>query len=155
MKKKLNSVLLVDDDEDNNYIHELLLNESGCVEKIEVAYDGKEALDKIRLNIAEKRPNPAIIFLDINMPGVNGWEFLEEYGKIPLEERRKMVVIMLTTSLNPDDKERCLQNPDVQGYYNKFLDEKILKAILSEKFPEIVMQDKALKSPVLVKRNDQ
>lgn len=137
MTKKLHSILLIDDDDDANYFHERLLIQMACAEKIGKAYSGKEALEIIKSNIKEKQPNPEIIFLDLNMPGMNGWEFLDEYGKLDKKVKSKMILILLTTSLNPDDQERAKKNPDVMGFYNKFLDKKTLEEILAKYFPEI------------------
>ncbi len=81
MKIKLNCVLLIDDDDDSNYFHRRLLNKIDCTENIQVALDGREALNFLNTTINKHYPPPAVIFLDINMPGMNGWEFLEEYKK--------------------------------------------------------------------------
>jgi len=54
-----------------------------------------------------KVPSTKLILLDINMPGMNGWEFLEEYNFLPEDQKGKIVVAMLTTSLSPDDETRA------------------------------------------------
>jgi CheY-like chemotaxis protein len=136
MKRKLNSILLIDDDFDCNYFHERLLQRADCANKIYCVNDGREALDFLLSLIDGEYPNPAIIFLDINMPRMNGWEFLEEYKKLTEFQKAKIVLILLTSSLNPDDKDKGLNNCDVKGFYNKFLDKETLQEILIENFPE-------------------
>ncbi|HEY8657499.1 MAG TPA: response regulator [Hanamia sp.] len=136
MKKKLNYVLLVDDDDDCNFFHQRLLNKMECTEKIEIAHDGQKALDFLNSSINGLHPKPDIIFLDINMPGMGGWEFLEEYTKLDEEFKEKIVLVMLTSSLNPDDKERALSYSSVNGFINKYLDKESLNKILTEHFLE-------------------
>jgi CheY-like chemotaxis protein len=136
MSKKLNCVLLVDDDSDCNFFHQRLLKKMKCVEQIYIVNDGVEALNYLKSNIDKKSPQPDIIFLDINMPRMNGWEFLDEYKNLDNEIKATIVLVMLTTSLNPDDKERAKHYSDVRGFSNKYLDEASLKKIINEHFPD-------------------
>ena len=84
MKIKVDCVLLIDDDEDDNYFHRLVLEESASVERIIIAESSIEALEYIRSG----KINPDIIFLDVNMPKMNGWEFVEEYEKINSHQKQ-------------------------------------------------------------------
>lgn len=136
MKKKLNSILLVDDDEDCNFFHKRLINRMGITEEINVALDGEEALNYLKSTKDGKHPQPAIIFLDINMPKVDGWEFLEEYEKLDDLQKAQVVLIMLTTSLNPDDMERAKKNPLVHDYFNKYLDADRIQKVIEEHFAD-------------------
>ncbi len=137
MKKKLNCILLVDDDESCNEFHQLIIEKTACTEKVEVAYDGEEALAFLKSSINGVHPEPDIIFLDINMPGMNGWEFLEEYKKLEGEIKSK-IVVMLTTSLNPNDKTRAEKTGCVDGFRSKFLSIKDVNEILLKHFPEYI-----------------
>ncbi len=132
MKKKLNCILLVDDDKDCNFFHQRLLKKMDCAESIEIVTDGKMALEFLK----SKRNPPDIIFLDINMPKMNGWEFLAEYKKLPDEERAKIVVVMLTSSLNPDDRSKAEAFGMVNGFNAKYLDKGSVEKILKEHFFE-------------------
>jgi CheY-like chemotaxis protein len=134
MKKKLNCILLIDDDKDCNFYHKKLLAALDCAEAIEVATDGLKALDFLHSSARENKPAPDIIFLDINMPRMNGWEFLQEYEKFPLTLRATILLIMLSTSLNPDDRARALASPVVNGFKEKYLTEEIVTDILRENF---------------------
>src|SRR5690349_10546394 len=102
MKKKLNCVMLIDDNEDDNFFHKIVLKETGIAEYIKVAESGFEALDFLK----QENKIPELIFLDINMPKMNGWEFLEEYRKLNDEQKARVIIIMLTTSLNPADRKK-------------------------------------------------
>ena len=81
MQNKLDWVLLVDDDNDCNFFHQRILTTVGCTNLVDVANDGWEALDVLKAKALATSPGNGIIFLDINMPGLNGWEFLDEYIK--------------------------------------------------------------------------
>jgi CheY-like chemotaxis protein len=136
MKKKLHCVLLVDDDDDCNYFHKRLMNKMGVVETIQVAQDGQKALDFLTSTINGKHPQPAIVFLDINMPIMNGWEFLEHYDKLDEDQKAQILLVMLTTSLNPDDKTNALTNPHVRDFETKYLSKESLTKLLFEHFPD-------------------
>jgi CheY-like chemotaxis protein len=139
MKSKLNSVLLIDDDEPTNFYTQLIVEESGCTEHVKVAQGGQEALDYLT-NTASQQvpkdafPKPDLIFLDINMPAMDGWEFLENYRRLNKERQGKVIVVMLTTSLNPDDRQKAHEIPEISGFESKPLTEEKLDRILREHF---------------------
>jgi CheY-like chemotaxis protein len=140
LKTKLNCILLIDDDESTNYLNRLIIEDVGCTESIQAVESGREALDFLTARDSPaddpEFPCPDIIFLDINMPGMSGWEFLEEYRKLPEEQRGNILVFMLTTSLNPDDEKRAHEITDVSDFIYKPLSEQILEKILLEHFKE-------------------
>ena len=135
MKKKLNCILLVDDDESCNYYHQVMLKKMNCAEKVYLAYDGKEALDYIQSSLEDVFPMPDIIFLDINMPGVNGWEFMEAYEKLDEKIKQKIVVVMLTSSLNPDDMKKASKYKSIVGFKNKYLEKEVMADLIRQHFP--------------------
>ena len=77
---------------------------------------------------------PDLILLDINMPIVNGWEFMDKYQSLSAEQKAKIVVVMLTTSLNPDDRSRAESIKDIKDFVSKPLDETTLKDIIEKHF---------------------
>ena len=129
--KKLNCILLVDDDHDDNVYHQIILKEMEIVDKIEIAENGIEALDYLK---DEKRIQPELIFLDINMPKMNGWEFLSEYKNLALEKKAQIVVMILTTSANPDDIKRAKEIEEVIGFETKPLSMESMTSVLKEYF---------------------
>jgi len=133
MREKLKCILLVDDDREDNEFHKMVIEEMNITERIEIALNGLEALNFLK---RENQTAPDIIFLDVNMPKMNGWEFLEEYHKLTREQKAKVVIIMLTTSQNPADNKRAEQFTDIAGFNSKPLTEEMMNKILARYFPE-------------------
>jgi CheY-like chemotaxis protein len=133
MKRKLNCILLVDDDPDDNMYHRIIIEEMDIAHRIDVAINGLEALAYLK---KEEQVPPEIIFLDLNMPKMNGWEFLEEYKHLNKEQKAKVVLVILTTSANPDHIKKAEEIEEVTGFETKPLSKQILKDILEEHFPD-------------------
>lgn len=129
--KKLNCVLLVDDDEPTNFLNKLTLKKAGCVDKIISTFDGQEALNYLEQH--KDNEFPELIFLDINMPLMNGWEFLDEYQSLNFENKPP-VVIMLTTSVNPDDEEKSKKYSSIAGFMHKPLDPEEINKLIQSHF---------------------
>ena len=138
MTKKLNCVLLVDDDEPTNFLNQMLVEEVGCAQHIEVAQGGEVALDYLTNSESaeNKYPCPDLIFLDINMPAMNGWEFLEKYRELEKKHKGKVILVMLTTSLFPEDKIKAEAMPEISGFENKPLTPEALQRIMQKYFPD-------------------
>jgi len=136
MKMKLQHILLVDDDEDCNFFHKRLLNQADCVENIDITKDGRAALDFLDLKWKEKKNFPSIIFLDIKMPRMDGWEFLNEYKKLNEIWQSKTIVIIFTIAFNPDNLSKAMSYPFVKGFKSKYLDKEGLDQILIEHFKD-------------------
>lgn len=137
MKNKLNCILLVDDDEPTNFLNKLIVEDVDCAETIKVADNAQDALNYLE-NAVGSNGNPAspdLIFLDINMPAMNGWEFLERYSNLDKQHKANVVIVMLTTSLNPDDCAKAGSIPDVSGFEIKPLTPEKLQSILKKYFP--------------------
>lgn len=134
MQKKLKSILLIDDDEATNYYHRIIIDDAGCAEEVNVATDGKKALEFLTASFDGKHHKPDLIFLDINMPVMNGWEFLEHYHKLSEEQKAKITLVMLTTSINPDDLEHAKKYHEISGFRNKPLSVEMLQEIMNKYF---------------------
>lgn len=136
--KKINCILLVDDNPADNEFHKIIIKEAGICNHVKVAINGRKALDYIIKSgdpsQSEEFPKPDLIYLDINMPGMNGFEFLEEYHKLDGKLKSKILIIMLTTSLNPDDKKRTMDIKEVSNFQNKPLSVEMLKEVADKYF---------------------
>ena len=130
MNKQLNCILLIDDDEPTNFLNQMTLEQMGCSRHIQVAQSGQEALNYLK----SSAPRPDLIFLDINMPAMDGWEFLARYKKLPPGQKADIVLIMLTTSLNPDDEIRTRTIPEIAGFENKPLKQVQVEILLKKYF---------------------
>ncbi|OUJ72613.1 response regulator [Hymenobacter crusticola] len=132
---KLSCILLVDDDQTTNFLNQLLLKKLGIAEQILVAQDGQEALNMLTQPAEPQAPTyPALILLDVNMPGMNGIQFLEAYQQMPLSQQQAIVIIMLTTSLHPRDVERVQRLSIVTDFVSKPLTAEKMQAILQNHF---------------------
>jgi CheY-like chemotaxis protein len=136
MEKKLNCILFIDDDEATNFLHRSIVEDAEIAEKIEFKEDGKEAIEFLSNAVDGKYPKPDLIFLDINMPVMDGWQFLKNYKELPSEAKGRIVLFMLTTSLNPADRKRASTEKEVNGFRSKPLDQEMLEEILEEYFPD-------------------
>jgi CheY-like chemotaxis protein len=139
MKQKLKCILVIDDDEPTNFFTRMILEESGCADHIKMVQSGQEALDYLLKSEsgdnAALYPSPDLIFLDINMPAMDGWEFLDEYRKLNVMSR--ILVVMLTTSLFPEDKLKAENMPEISGFENKPLTAEKVAAVLEKYFAKV------------------
>lgn len=133
MNPKLNSILVIDDDEPTNYLNLMIIEEAQCANFVKAVQSGKEALDYLE-NSNHLNESPDLIILDINMPAMNGWEFLEKYRLLQKNKQGKVMVVMLTTSLFPEDREKAIEIPEVSGFENKPLTREKLDKILEKYF---------------------
>jgi CheY-like chemotaxis protein len=117
-------VLLVDDSDADQFLAKATVERYDQNIEIIQAYDGAEALDILK---AAEHPID-VIFLDINMPVMNGHEFLEEYSK---QAKSTTIVVMLTSSDQEKDKERASAYECVKKYYTKPLDISDLEEVLN------------------------
>lgn len=117
--KALERVMLVDDDTVTNMLHTRVIERSGRVSSICVATDGEEALGLIESDLASGVALPELILLDINMPGMGGFEFLEIYQKLVIPNTEQLIIVMLSTSLLKADHDRAAADPNVHSFCEK------------------------------------
>lgn len=112
-------VLLVDDNETDNFISARIIELTGFSDFTVVKNSGKEALDYLKENKNNPDQLPDLIFLDINMPIVNGFIFLYEFEKFSTVVKRKCKVCILSSSDNSKDIDKIVNNDHVIRFLTK------------------------------------
>lgn len=124
----VHNVVLVDDNKATNFIHEKFIAKSGKAAEVNCFMVGEEALEYLRT----AKSFPELIFLDINMPTMDAWEFLERYRDLSNTEKAKL--FLLTTSISPSDEEKMKAFPEVTEILHKPLDVKVFNELLRKYF---------------------
>ncbi|RAK69782.1 response regulator [Hymenobacter edaphi] len=135
----LSSILLVDDDPTTNFLNQLLLRRMAVADELRVAENGADALRLLGqpAPAGPVNPAPALILLDVNMPVMNGIEFLQAWQQLPATRRQGTVVVVLTTSLHERDMQQMQRLP-VTTVVDKPLTEAKVHAILDQYFRQHV-----------------
>ena len=138
MPQLLDLILLVDDDETTNHVNKRLLSRLNIAHEIKVLENGQQALDYLQKACGpDKEINtrcPDLIFLDIKMPVMDGFSFLEAYEEAKLDKFNPIIIMMLTSSASFYDLERLKQFKKVKKHLSKALTERDVKEILQEHF---------------------
>jgi CheY-like chemotaxis protein len=129
VEKRLEMVMLVDDDPTDNFIAKRILQVSGFAKEVIVKGSVSEALEYLKNNAVSEETLPEIIFLDINMPLYGGFDFLEEFEKLNVLVKRKSKIIILSSSDNKKDIERIIANDYVIKFITKPISEEALEEI--------------------------
>jgi two-component system chemotaxis response regulator CheY len=130
MSYKLSTAGIIDDDEVYQLVMKRTIEQSGVIENVLQFYDGEEALSYFRAKQDTMDGLPELIFLDINMPFMDGWKFLDEFVKIPFREDYRRTIFIVTSSSTSEDLNKAKQYSIVSGYY--------VKPITKDKFEEIL-----------------
>jgi len=126
--------MLVDDNPDDNFYHEREIKKNNLATVVITKNTAISALEYLKQKRDNNNPLPDLILLDINMPGMNGWEFLQEYNKLDKELQSKEVIIMLTTSENSDDIQKAKSENFVSDFITKPMTNEIMKTIIKKYF---------------------
>jgi CheY-like chemotaxis protein len=119
MIKENLQILIIDDDEINNFIAAKLINKIPPKAIVNTCLNGQDGIDFVKSKLDKQDEMPDIIFLDINMPVMNGWEFLEEYEKIKSQIQKSICINMLSSSVYNDDITKAESFDTVQKFISK------------------------------------
>lgn len=119
MTIQVKSIMLVDDNEIDLFIAAKAISNSGFKGKIATYTSGAAALKELVEGSNSPDGIPELIFLDIQMPDMNGFEFLEEFKRLDAAIRNNIRVVMLTSSADSNDMKRAIEEPAVKKFMNK------------------------------------
>ena len=119
--EKLSSILLIDDDPLTSKLHKRIIEGFNVAHKVEVATNGEEAIQLINHLIQSQNEDkiPQLIFVDLFMPFMDGFQFLDAYKDLSFKNKDSVVVAVLTTSFLSTDKRRVKEYQDVCEYIEK------------------------------------
>ena len=125
---KFTDVLLVEDDPITIMVCDRIIKMTSFAEKVKSCENGKIGLDYLA-GLTEGSPTPTIIFLDINMPVMNGWDFLEEFEKIKSRFDSLPRIYLLSSTVDPEDYKKAQKFTLVQDFISKPLSKEALQNI--------------------------
>ena len=127
------NVMLIDDNEIDNLINQKMIESSGITHNVYIHTGAKSAIEFLRnlekLADLSNEVLPDIIFLDIDMPLMDGFQFLDEFEKLSAKTKDKCKIVMLTSSINPQDLDRSKGYSYVKRYLNKPLSHENLTSL--------------------------
>jgi len=126
--QQIKKVLLVDDDPTSTFLAQLLLRKLSTVEHVSVAANGKDALDYL-IGSQEKGNLPDLILLDINMPLMDGFEFMDHFQQLPFHNAAR--VVLLSSSVSSKDLQKAADY-HIRDFINKPLTKEKLSLLMQE-----------------------
>jgi len=135
--RKLQSILIIDDDEVNNFICSKIIEEEQIANKITATLGVNEALDFIHRGLSQETSLPDLILLDLNMPVLTGWDFLEEYKKLVPQLNKEVILVILSSSAFQDDIKKAREYKEVNAYKTKPITKQLLNDIKQEYFEHV------------------
>jgi CheY-like chemotaxis protein len=135
--KKINSILLIEDDPISNFLSDTIIRKLNFAEEINIKGNGESALKFLEDSHLNNKEFPQIIILDINMPIMDGFEFLEKLELLPYYNKKKTLIIILSNLLSEKDI-KILNQITSLTYLSKPLNkEKLMGLLLKENKPEL------------------
>ncbi len=132
MKPKPFILSLIDDDEIYQYGFKRTLEKSKLAKRVLLFSDGQQAIHFMIDNIANPSVLPDVIFLDLLMPNMDGFQFMEEYIKLKPRLGKKITIYMVSSSINPEDINQAKNISELSDYIVKPVQEEQLKGILDQ-----------------------
>jgi CheY-like chemotaxis protein len=132
---RLNTILLVDDDEASNFLHSIFINKLDLDVNINSALNGQEAIEFILGKGQEELELPCMVMLDLRMPIMDGWQFMKAYEEhVPKKLKEQITIVLVTISDNKEDKERAIANEYIADFAQKPLSDTTFKALIQKHY---------------------
>lgn len=128
--KKIDIACIVDDDPIYIFATKKVMQMADFCNSFLIFHNGKEALDSLVAILSSGAQMPDVILLDLNMPVMDGWQFLDEF--VNIKPPKKITIYIVTSSIDPDDIIRAKAYENVQDYLVKPVTEKSLQEILTD-----------------------
>lgn len=128
--KTIDTLALIDDDETYQFIAKHTIMKLDMVDRLKIFSNGKEAIDYLHSKLHDPSQLPDVILLDLNMPVMDGWDFLERYLMLQPRIGKKINIYIVTSSVDPVDVERAERINAVTDYFVKPLTRDKLVSIL-------------------------
>ncbi|MGO4918841.1 response regulator [Maribacter spongiicola] len=133
--ERLNTILLVDDDDASNFLHSIFINKLDMDVNINSALNGQEAIDFILGKGQENLELPCMVMLDLRMPVMDGWQFMNAYEElVPKKLKEQITIVLVTISDNKEDKERAIANEYIADFAQKPLSDETFKALIQKHY---------------------
>ena len=132
MSYKLSMAGIIDDDQIYQLVMKRAIEQSGMIGSVLQFFDGEEAINYFKEKQQSTDALPGLILLDINMPYMDGWQFLDEFVKIPFKVDYQSTILIVTSSATSEDINRAKEYSVVSGYH--------VKPVTQDKFREILAQ---------------
>ena len=128
--KKINTLCLVDDDNGFQFLTKRALEQTNMVGEVKVFSNGLEAINFLKDTVENKEELPEVILLDLNMPIMDGWEFVDEYLSLLPKLKKKIYLYIVSSSISQRDYEKAKSYSTITDY--------IVKPLTKDKFAEII-----------------
>lgn len=129
---KLDTICIIDDDNIYTMLLKKTISKFDVCDRVESFNNGKIAFESLKQRIEEGGANlPDVIFLDVNMPVLDGWMFVEEFYKIYNTSLKKVLIYVVSSSIAVEDKNKAKSNPNIQDYLVKPISGSTLQEIVA------------------------
>lgn len=133
--ENLKSILLIDDDEASNFLHSIFINKLDMDLNVNTALNGQEGLEYILGKGQNSLVLPCMVMLDLKMPVMDGWQFMDAYEElVPKEVKDQITIVLVTVSDNQEDKDKANINNYIASYAQKPLSDVTFKRLLGQHF---------------------